>query len=239
MSNIAEALGRKEDSASYRSRAKRIKNAMIERLFDGSVGAFSDAILADGEMSKHYSQHATAFALAYEIFDGQPMADRCVAHIERQSAEANYAFRMSVYGAYFLLRGLYNANAGDLAMRLMANEDGDQLRTYAHMMNALGATITTEAWDPSLKGSFTYSHPWGAGAAPAIARGMFGIRPTKPAYETFEVKFQPGGVKSATITVPTIRGAITAGFDENGYYVSAPPNTTVTVCADFIQKGAE
>ncbi|MBQ9151556.1 MAG: hypothetical protein IJX72_04840, partial [Clostridia bacterium] len=73
------------------------------------------------------------------------------------------------------------------------------------------------------------------GAAPAhmIAGGVFGITPTSPAYETFDVRVCPNGIGEAAVTVPTIRGQIQVAFraseDTLSLTVTVPANTTATV----------
>ncbi|MDR1417133.1 MAG: hypothetical protein LBJ57_06925, partial [Prevotellaceae bacterium] len=139
------------------------------------------------------------------------------------------------YAAFFVLNGLYNAGAGDVAMKLMADENSENVRTWAHVLRKLNATISPEAWDPANKPNMTFSHPWGSAPASAIAQGMFGLQPIDPAFETFQVKIQPGGVRSASIKLPTIRGAVEAAYNlndgENGITaeVKIPANTKAKV----------
>jgi len=229
LAEIAELMGHKDDADTFAELAEDIKDAMIDTLYDADKGAFADGLNADGTPSTHFSQHATAYALAFGIYDSQAMADAMAATIEEQGE-----IRMSVYGSFFLLKGLYDSGNGDVANKLMLNEDDSEgVRTWAYMLYTLGATITAEGWNSKIKTNMTMSHPWGAAPAYAIMSGIFGIKPTKAGYEAFDVRFQTEGLTKAELTVPTIKGSITASFeDSDGAYkasVIVPANTKATV----------
>jgi hypothetical protein len=230
MANIAERLGNESDRAFYQSRADAVKEAMIDRLYNPQKGAFEDSMNDGGALSGHYSQHATAYALAYGIFDSREMAEKLAAYIESRGG-----FKTSIYAAFFVLRGLYEAGSDSVAMQFMANENADDVRTWAHALYRLNATITPEAWDPANKPNMTFSHPWGSAPASAIAQGMFGIQPIDPSFETFRIRIQPGGVQSASIKMPAIRGAIEAAYNLNSGVngitatVAIPANTGARV----------
>ncbi len=238
MANIAKALGKTADASNYASLADDLKDAMIEHLYDESKGAFSDGLTQEGTVSEHFSQHATAYALACGIYEDQEMADRLAATIKTQGK-----IRMSVYGAYFLLKGLYDSGNGDVANTLLLDKDtSDGARTWAKMIYTLGATITAEAWGPSNKNNMTFSHPWGAAPAYAIKNGIFGINPTTAGYDTFDIKLQTKGIGEAALTVPTIKGAISVSFKDgsDGYNatVDIPANTTATVYLPATENSA-
>ena len=134
--------------------------------------------------------------MAYGVYEDQAMADKMADYIRSQGK-----IKTSVYGSYFVLDGLYRAGAGDVANAMMMDRsanNGD--RTWAYMIDTLGATITTEAWNETNKGNMTYSHPWGSAPGSQIIRGLFGIQPTKAGYSEFQVKLQPEGLESVSYT---------------------------------------
>lgn len=227
LADIAELTGHAEDALRYDQYANAIAQSMIEKLYNPFTGAFSDGLYENGEVSNHYSQHATAYALYSGIYSDSDMSNQMAAFIEAQGK-----IKMSVYGAYFLLDGLYSSNNGHIANRLLLDEDtAEGARTWAYMLNRMNATITTEAWSPVNKDNMTLSHPWGSAPANAIQKGIFGIEPTLPGYKAFKVKFQTDLLKRAKICVPTIQGKIEAEFDEeqSKYRVWIPANTTAWV----------
>lgn len=221
MAKIAEALGNTADQARYDNLAKNLKQGMIKVLYDAKTGEFRDS-----ENTDHASEHAQAFPLAFGIFDNQDMATKLADAITQRGDE----FHTSIYGAYFVLDGLYNGNDSNQASKLL---DSKGLRSWSHIMTDLHSTITPEAWDPSLKPNMTFSHPWGSAPAAQIVRGMFGIQPTQPGFKTFQVKLQPGTVKEASIKVPTIKGTIEVSYQQSGTqltaHVTVPANTHATV----------
>jgi hypothetical protein len=135
----------------------------------------------------------------------------------------------SVYCAAFLLEAAYDGNDGDLGQALLT---GTGTNSWMHEIG-LGAGAAMEAWDPAEKSNLTYSHPWGASPAYNIPQDLFGIKPTTPAYATFQVKPQRGSIQWANITVPTPNGSIGVAFDADGDStdegVMVPANSIATV----------
>ncbi len=231
LAEIARVLEKPEDAAQYCLRAAQIKASLITLLYDAQTGAFCDGLRADHTPVRHFSQHATAFALYCGVYEGDAMRDALTAFLKTQGE-----IRMSVYGAFYLLEGLYAAGAGDYATELMLREDtAEGARTWAYML-ASGATITTEAWNTANKPNMTFSHPWGSAPASQIVRGLFGIRPLEAGFARFRVRICPGPVRDASITVPTVKGPIRVSFwkkDGNpaGWEaeITVPPNTEAEV----------
>ena len=229
LAEIADLTGHTADAAEFEELADTIREAMIDLLYDSEKGAFADGLHEGGIRSEHYAQHATAFALAFGIYDDQDMANAMAATIAEQGK-----IRTSVYGSFFLLKGLYDSGNGHVANALLLDDDTSEgARTWAYMLYELGATITSEAWNPTTKGNMTFSHPWGAAPAYAIMSGIFGIKPTSAGYATFDVRLQTKGLTKASLVVPTIKGEISVSFEDKGHTylaeVSVPANTQATV----------
>ena len=229
MAAIAAVLGKNADALEFSRRAEALRKAMIERLYDPVDGLFMDGLREDGIPSDHAAQHATAFCLNCGVYDSQEMADAMAKALERDGK-----ISMSVYGAFFLLEGLYRTGHGNIANRLLLDTDTTEgARTWAYMLYGLGATVTTEAWSTVNKPNMTLSHPWGAAPAHMIASGILGVTPTAPAYESFDIRVCPEGIGEAAGTVPTIRGPIGVAFKNTAegldLTVTVPHNTTATV----------
>lgn len=231
MGQLAHSIGKFDDEKYYLNVAQELKKSMISKLYNESKGAFSDGLDKNGKALKHYSQHATAFALTYGVYRNSKMADKMAAYLKKDRR-----IKMSVYGAYFLLDGLYSTDNGAYATELMTEKDTEVgARTWAYMLKKSNATITTEAWNIKNKDNMTFSHPWGAAPANLIATGIFGIRPTTPGFSTFQIKFQPGNIKKASISVPSSIGNICAEYKSKSYNqlisarVKIPPNAKAKV----------
>ncbi|MBO7407516.1 MAG: hypothetical protein J6V14_07770, partial [Clostridia bacterium] len=216
---LAAELGEASDAARYEAMATELATAIIDRLWDPDNAAFCDGLAAGGTRSTHCSQHASAYALyglGRRYLTGA-QTDALTARIR-----ADGRIKMSVYGAYFLLTGLYECGAGDIANALLLRDGPGDPRTWAYMLDTLGATLTAEAWCPANKPNMTFSHPWGAAPAVLIPRGIFGLEPLEPGWKRFRVDFRRAGLERASIVLPTPYGSITASFSGDAYHVTVP-----------------
>ncbi|HHW00647.1 MAG TPA: family 78 glycoside hydrolase catalytic domain, partial [Clostridiaceae bacterium] len=227
MAAIAEAVGNTADAESYRNKAQLVKEEINSTFYNAEDKAFNDT-----DLSTHHSIHANAFPLAFDAVSDEYKSD--IANFV-----ASTGMKGSVYFAQFYMDALYNAEMGDKVLEWLLSSSG--LRNYKHMMDGLGATITTEAWDPSLKSNMSFSHPWAASPANTIPRGMFGIVPIEPAFRTFQIKPQIGSLSYANIKVPTIRGYIEVNASQDsGHFamtVNIPVNTKAQVYVPVSDEG--
>lgn len=192
MARIATALGHARDARLFKNHARLIRASMNRLLLNRQTGLYVDGIGTD-----HSSEHANLFPLAFGLV---PAADR--AHVARFLARQG--MRCSVYPAQFLLEALYRADAGTAALQLMASHSR---HSWQHMLME-GSTITTEAWTFHSKPNEDWNHVWGSAPGNIIPRFLMGIRPLSPGFKRVILAPQPGGLKAAAITVPTVRGTI-------------------------------
>ena len=235
MAEIARLLEKPEDAARFEAESKRIAGAMSTLLFDEKQGAFCDGLYEDGTRSTHCSQHASAYVLYCLGEKRRRLIPDWQAEAACTFLNAQKCLKTSVYGAYFVLEGLYRSGvkgASETATTLLLNEDPEDRRTWAYMLRGLGATITTEAWCPEHKPNMTFSHPWGAAPAALISRGIFGIEPIEPGWKRFRVDFRRAGLGRASITLPCVRGSVNASFDGNDYEVTVPPGSVAEIYID-------
>jgi len=196
LAEMAGCLGLSVDSLLYMNRAIKVRNTINEKLFDLERG-----IYLDGENSEHSSLHANMMALAFDIVP-EKYKKSVVDFIKSRGMAC------SVYGAQFLLEGLYKAGEQDYALSLMtATHD----RSWYNMIRT-GSTITMEAWDMKYKPNSDWNHAWGAVPANIIPGYMWGIRPASPGFRNVTIKPQLSILKHSSITVPTIRGKISAEY---------------------------
>lgn len=223
MSEIATAIGETSDAAAYAERATALRTAINARLYSTATGSYDDGMDANGNVTGHQSLHASAFALAFGLPE-RAEAARIAEYV------ASRGMACSVYGAAFLIDGLYQSGNGQAALDLLTSTG---TASWMNMIQ-LGAGATAEAWDPSMKSNLTYSHPWAASPAFAIPSGLFGLRPLDAGYARFQIRPQPGTLEWATVTVPSVRGTIGLAFDHatSGALQLAlqiPGNTNATV----------
>lgn len=239
MAKIAAALGKEEDAANYQALSDQLKKTLLTYAYNKADGCFYDSLSKELQPTAHSSVHASAYALAYGVFDSKEMADRLCSYVYNRCKEE---FVGSVYASYFILKGLYNGNHGEMAQALITNPKvGEDVKTFASLLDDLYCTITPEAWGHKYKGNMTLSHPWGAAPGCSIVQGMFGITPTTPGFYTFDIKLQPGAIGSASVTTPTVQGTVCASYQktETGYTVTVtiPANTTATLWLPSAKEG--
>jgi hypothetical protein len=135
----------------------------------------------------------------------------------------------SVYGAQFLMEGLYKAGAADYALELMtATHD----RSWYNMIQG-GSTISWEAWDLKYKPNQDWNHAWGAAPANIVPRYLWGIQPGTPGFGVAIIKPQMASLKTSSIVVPTIRGQIKAEYRKVGDRLS---NYTLEIPANMVAR---
>ena len=132
----------------------------------------------------------------------------------------------SVYGAQYLLEGLYLAHQDQYALDLMLSQDD---RGWLNMIK-VGSTMTMEAWDMKYKPNADWNHAWGAAPANIITRWMWGIKPLTPAFDLIQIHPQLADLQHCSITAPTTKGPVKCDYKristEQYYYsVTLPPDT--------------
>ena len=196
MVEIAGYLGKKEDSVFFQRKSIIVKNVINQKLFDKSKG-----IYIDGENSKHSSLHANMFPLAFGIVSSENMHS-VVSFIKTRGMSC------SVYGAQYLLEGLFKTNEADYALKLMTSTND---RSWWNMIRS-GSTITTEAWDIKYKKNMDWNHPWGSAPANIITRYLCGITPVHPGFKKVQIRPQLSNLTFSKIKVPTTKGSINAEY---------------------------
>jgi alpha-L-rhamnosidase len=217
LAKCAQALGRSADATALRARADTLAAAMRTTLLDGAAGRF-----LDGEGTTHSAQHATAFPVALGVADALDAGARA----RLGDTLAAGGMRVSVYGAQFLLDALFRLGRADAALALLTST---ATNSWLHMLDALKATIVTEAWDPVLKSNMTLSHAWASAPANAVARHILGVQVSSPGAAEFLIRPRTGALTEVTGTVPSMRGpvkvAVRRSGDTHATEVTVPPNS--------------
>ena len=230
MADLATALGRTADAAAYTAKADAIKTAVNARMWDAATGTYRDGLNSDGSPVDHDAIQAGVFAVAFGLASPSQAAS-VASYIDTRGMAC------SVYCAAFLFQALYAGDRSDVADALLTSTSTN---SYMNMIDQ-GAGATMEAWTPAEKSNLTYSHPWAASPAFDIPQGMFGIDPTTPGYDTFDIKPQPGTVAWAAITSPSVKGEIGAAYDtvpgRTDVGVSVPANAAARVFVPNVPAG--
>ena len=199
MAELAGYLGKKEDSILFSESCELVKKSINEKLFDKNKG-----IYIDGEGSLHSSIHANMFPLAFGIVPKENI--KTVVEFIRTRGMA-----CSVYGAQYLLEGLYLNGEADYPLQLMTSTND---RSWWNMI-LVGSTITMEAWDMKYKPNSDWNHAWGAAPGNIITRFMWGITPLTPGFGKAQIKPQLSNLTYSKIKVPTSKGTIISEYKVN------------------------
>lgn len=224
IASMADALGKNDDAAEFRKAAQRTLASLNSKLFDPQTGLY-----IDGEGTTHSSLHANMFPLAFGLVPAERQP-KVLAFVRSRGMAC------SVYAAQFLMDALFDHDSGADSVRLMT-APGD--RSWRHMVEDTGTTISLEAWDTKYKPNQDWNHAWGAAPANLLPRMILGVEPLKPGYSQALIWPRCAG-KSAANTlswargkVPTPKGRISidwrqtaAGFQMN---VDLPPQTSAVV----------
>lgn len=212
MAEIAGFLGKSGDKKMFSEMASRTKDSFNEKLLSKTTG-----IYVDGLLSEHSSLHANMTALAFGLVP-EANREKVTGFIKSRGMAC------SVYGAQYLLEGLYRYGEADYAMKLLTAKHD---RSWWNMIKS-GSTITLEAWDMKYKPNSDWNHAWGASPANIIPGCMWGITPSEPGWKKAKIRPQLADLSESKITVPTIRGNISAEYRKNGssgeYRITIPGN---------------
>ena len=196
MSEMAAAIGKQDDARMFAARARKVRTSFAKAFVDPASG-----LVWDGEGSKHLTVHANAMAVACGVLSGREV-----------SAPADFiakkGMRCSTYMSQFVLEALFMAGRSDAAFMLMVS---DGPRGWMQMMK-LGATISMEFWDLTLKEPGRVpdmNHAWSTAPLNVMVRHLLGVTPLKPGFG--EIRFAPqfGPLSRISAAVPTARGAFT------------------------------
>lgn len=220
MSQMAEAIGKKDDAKKFKTEAERVYAAYQKLFLKKEQG-----IYRDGANSNHSSIHANLFPLAFGLVP-EENREKVIAHLESKGMAC------SVYAAQHLLDGLYIAGAEDYALSLLTST---KERSWAHMIYDVGSTISLEAWDNKFKPNQDWNHAWGAAPADLIPRRLMGIMPIEPGFKKTRIQPQIGSLTEASIKHPTLLGPIEVSIERKGEKWKVQVTVPEEMKAEFVQ----
>jgi alpha-L-rhamnosidase len=192
MADIAAALGKTDDAQGFSQKADQMRAAFNAKLRDPASGLY-----LDDEGQTHSALHANMMPLAFGLVPDDAR-DKVTAFVVSKNMAC------SVYGAQYLLEGLYAADQDTAALHLLTSQDE---RSWMNMLK-VGSTITLEAWNVAAKKNLDWNHAWGAAPANLIPRFILGVQPLAPGFSRVLIAPHPGDLTQVEGTVPTIRGPV-------------------------------
>ena len=173
-------------------------NAKLRR----ADGIYVDGLSANGSPSTHASQHASSYALSFDVAQAAdyPALGQHLAGLGMQQGPMT---------AHFLLDGLGRADRTDDVVARLTNRSG---AGWANVLER-GGTFTWEAW--TLQASESESHGWGSQALVDFVETLLGVRISTPGAATLDIVVPRTSVSSASGTVPTQRGPVTVKWQHS------------------------
>jgi hypothetical protein len=202
MADLARALGKNADAASYLARERKAQKVFQKKLFDAKHG-----IYRDGDGTDHTSQHANLFPLAFGLVPAEHRASVT-------KFVAGRKMDCSVYAAQYLLEGLFENQADTEALALIAAPTD---RSWRHMVES-GTTITWEAWDEKYKPNLDWTHAWGAAPANLLPRFVLGVQPLTSGWKEALIEPHPGSLTFASGKIPTPLGSVLVDWKNDGMF---------------------
>lgn len=215
MAELSALLNR--DGAAYAKKAEEMARKVDEFYWDEEKGGYIDSYVSG---KRSVTRHANIFAVMFDIADSarQQRILNCVLlndHVMQITTP---------YFKFFELDVMCKLGQLDSTTRLM--------RDYWGGMIQLGATSIWELYDPTESGVQHYAmygsrygkslcHAWGGGPIYLLGRYYLGVYPTSPAYETFEVAPQLGGLERIQGVVPTPNGTVSVEADARSVRVTS------------------
>ncbi len=199
LKNLAQALDKKDDLRFYVRQVEKVKQAFQHSFIDTISG-----LVKDGENTMHSSLHANMMALAFGLVPAENKT-KVLSFIRSRGMAC------SVYGAQFLMDGLFDANDSDYGLKLLT---ATGKRSWYNMMRT-GSTMTTEAWDTEYKGNQDWNHAWGAVPANTIVNKLMGVTPLSPAFGNIAIKPRPGTLRHAVLKYSTLSGKVEVAFHQH------------------------
>lgn len=215
LAELYAALDRQDEATECRKTAEGLRAAMIAKLIDPADGLF-----VDGVGSSHKSAHATFIPLAFGLTPSDQV-QQAISHIQERIAANENGFPCSVYAAQYLLDGLFQAGASELALKLMLNTGR---RGWLNMLDTYDATITHEAWDPAFKENIDWTHAWGAAFLNVLQRKVLGVRAIQPGWQEWTLMPAVSEGLSIEAQIPTVHGPISIKLNAAArtYLIEAP-----------------
>ncbi|MFC6907077.1 family 78 glycoside hydrolase catalytic domain [Halalkalicoccus tibetensis] len=231
VAQVAEILGRSDDVDEMRAKEGALTEAINEHLVrDG--GLYVDGLHYDGSQSDRVSQHANAFALAWDIVPAENV-ETVADHVVDRGVE------MGPATIQWLLYALLADDRYDALVDVLTDPSHDG---WARILDE-GGTFLWESWHglEADEWNRSLSHAWAAVSNVMMQEGLLGVTIEAPGATALSITPPPAGLDSASGIVPTEHGDVCVSWErtetpgegrsDNGIELSTsiPANTPATV----------
>jgi alpha-L-rhamnosidase len=137
---------------------------------------------------------------------------------------------IGAYNTFLFVEALASLPAGDDGSAMLTALTKCDNTSWCAEWEQWNATMTMEAFPEAVVSLTSFSHPWGTSAINGIVHGLIGIEQTSPGYASFTVRPRLGGLKHASIKLPTLFGFINATATPTSLSLNVPCNTLAKAC---------
>src|SRR5688500_1792602 len=176
----------------------------------------------------HPTKHVTRYANMFAIFFNYFTPEQKLAVKEHVLLNDSIQKITTPYMRFYELEALCAMGEQSYVLKEMKDYWGGMLK--------LGATSFWEEYNPAKKGAEHYEmygrkfgkslcHAWGASPLYLLGKYYLGVKPTSPAYQTWSIEPNLGGLKWMEGKVPTPQGEISVYASTSGIKVKSPVGT--------------
>ena len=215
MSKCAELVGDAAKQEEFARKAKHVRDIVNERYWDEEKGGFVDDYKTG---NRNITRHANIFALLYDLCS-EERKKRLVECVIKNDEVTKIT---TPYFEFYELDAM--CEIGEFKYFT------DMLYSYWGGMLKHDATTFWEEYFPDrdrvgnydmygLKFGKSLCHAWGASPIYLIGKYIMGVKPTSPAYATYQVAPTLACLENFTGKVPTTNGMIEITMDKNSVTV--------------------
>jgi hypothetical protein len=206
MGLCADLAGEKTDAAKYNQYAAVLKKQLFALYWNEQKQALVHSRVA-GRQTENVTRYANMFAIFYDYFNQE----------QKEAVKKSVLLNDSIqrittpYMRFYELEALCALGEQSYVLKEMKDYWGGMLK--------LGATSFWEEYNPAKKGAEHYAmygrafgkslcHAWGASPLYLLGKYYLGVKPTSPAYATYNIEPALGGLQWMEGKVPTPHGDI-------------------------------
>jgi hypothetical protein len=192
--HAAIALNKTTDTAAYGSFMRRFQSRFNERFWNQDITAYRDPAYK-GKTDDRVQALAIVAGIA-DKYRAQSMLPVFSREIHASPYMEKYVFEAMMQMGY--------------PQQAIARQES----RYLAMLNDTRFTTLFEGWGVGTEGfgGGTVNHAWSGGGLTILGKYVCGIAPVEPGFKKFEIMPNPGDLKYASITVPSIMGVIKSSF---------------------------
>ena len=237
MALCANIAGDKPAAGNYQKMAGELKQKLFDIYWNNQKQALVHSRV-DGKQTENVTRYANMFGIFFNYFSDA----------QKQQVKTHVLLNDSIqkittpYMRFYELEALCAMNEQPYVLQ--------QMKDYWGGMLKLGATSFWEEYNPTKNGAEHYAmygkpfskslcHAWGASPIYLLGKYFIGVQPLTPAYETYSIVPNLGGLQWMEGKVPTPKGDIDVNVTKKTIKILAPAGIgTLKLKSKTTPKGA-